>query len=231
MKLNFFLFFLVLVFLPSVNAATLSPSLINIDYEADASHEVEFTITSDVPMVMDLSVDFSKLGAGVSSDLVDAVSFDIDQLVFTESVTSQSFVATIDLPASLVDGRHELNLKATEQYEGGDSTVGSYIILSVRVFINNGEGDDDVINGDDDDEDWIPPTGDDDDDDGEGIFTYGNETNNGGDRLFPDIGDAKIDLVVGLLLLIFIYFILVSFVLFFVIKKIKKVRKNLPKLK
>ena len=230
MKLNFFLFFLVLLFLPSVNAATLSPSLINVDYGAGDSHEVEFTITSETPMIMDLSVDFSKLSSQAVSDLIDSVSFDTDQLIFTESVTSQSFVATIDLPDSLVEGRHEVNLKATEQYEGGDSTVGSYIILSVRVFINNGEGDDDTILGDDDaDDDWIPPA---DDDDGDGgIYAYGNENNNGGDRLFPNVGDAEIDIIVGLLLLIFIYFVLVSFVLFFVIRKIKKVKKRLPKLK
>jgi hypothetical protein len=234
MKLNFFLlFFLVILFLPSVDAATLNPSIVNIDYEAGSSQDVEITITSEDPMVMDLSIDFSELSPSAASALSDAISFNIDQLTFTESVISQEFVASIVLPDELVGGRHEINIKATEQYEGGDSTIGSYIILSVRVFIDNGAapGDDGPLEGDDDgDDDWVPPADDDDDDGPDGNYS-GNESDGGGDRLFPNIGDAKIDLIVGLLLLIFIYFVLVSFVLFFVIRKIKKVRKTLPKLK
>ena len=232
MKLNFFLFFLIIILLPSVDAATLNPSLINIDYESGASHDVEITITSEEPMIMDLSVDLSKLSDSARASLEDSVSFNIDQLVFSEVVTSQEFVASIDLPDSLVAGRHEINLKATEQYEGGDSTVGSFIILSVRVFIDNGAGpDDDTVPGDDDDDDddWIPPgDGDDDDDDDE---ENNNESYDGGDKVFPNIGDVKIDLLISLLLLIFAYFILISFIMFFVIKKFKKIKKRLPWLK
>jgi hypothetical protein len=142
---NFLLFFLFLLFLPSVNSVSISPPMAEVEYIPGASYEYNIQIGSDKEEVFQITPYYDDLSEEARTQLEGSLSFDKTEITFSGfGSETQEVVVYFDAPMSLPQGIHFLFIKISplsDSISGSSSgaSVGATMTYLAQFKVDNSQ--------------------------------------------------------------------------------------------
>lgn len=129
--LAFAFVFIAIAVISNVLAIGITPGRVTLDFQPGMHKEIEFKIVNNE--FKDMKVIFSAFG-----ELVDYVTLNTKSTDFSSAEREKSFTYTIDLPAQLPPGDHEVKIAAAELPPSGAEEgvyIGATVVVTSQLIV------------------------------------------------------------------------------------------------